>query len=222
MSTALIIGSSRGIGREFVRQLLADRWQVFATARDDAAIARLAADGAAALKLDVTSPDSIAALGWQLDGVRLDLALYVAGIYGPPDGARTPPAAADFDAVMHANVLGAMQCIPLIAPMVEAANGKFVFISSGMGSIGDAQASNGWIYRTSKAALNMAVKSAAFDYPKATLVAMSPGWVRTDMGGPEASISVEQSVSGMRRVIDTLKVKDSGVFRSHAGSALSW
>jgi NAD(P)-dependent dehydrogenase (short-subunit alcohol dehydrogenase family) len=222
MPTALIIGASRGIGREFVRQLLADRWQVFATARDDAAIASLQADGAAPIRLDVTQPDTLAALGWQLDGVELNLAVYVAGVYGPPDGADTPPTAADFDAVMHANVLGAMQAIPLIAPMVEAARGKFVFVSSGLGSIDDAESSSSWIYRVSKAGLNMAVKSASFDYPKATFIAMSPGWVRTEMGGPDATLSVQESVSGMRRVIDTRSVKDSGTFRNHEGRSLSW
>jgi hypothetical protein len=68
----------------------------------------------------------------------------------------------------------------------------------------------------------MAVKSASFDYPKATFIAMSPGWVRTDMGGPDATISVQESVSGMRRVIDTRNVKDSGTFRNHEGRSLSW
>lgn len=222
MPTALIIGASRGIGREFARQLLAKRWQVFATARDDAAIAALQAEGAAAIKLDVTQPDMLAALGWQLDGVRLDLAVYVAGIYGPDQGAKAPPAAADFDAVMHANVLGAMQAIPLVAPLVEAGKGKFAFISSGMGSIGAAQSSSGWIYRASKAALNMAVRAAAYDYPHAVFVAMCPGWVRTDMGGSHASTAVDKSVAGMLDVIAELDSKDSGSYRNYSGQYLDW
>ena len=222
MPVALIIGASRGIGRELVRQLLADRWQVFATARDEAAVAALRSEGAAALKIDVTQAESLAGLGWQLDGVKLDLAVYVAGISGPRDGSSAPPSAAGFDAVMHANVLGAMQSVPLIAPMVEAANGKFIFISSIMGSIAETQGSNVWTYRTSKAALNMAVKAASFDYPKAAMVVMHPGWVRTDMGGPDASISVEESVTGMRKVIDGLSIKDSGTFRNHDGKTLPW
>jgi NAD(P)-dependent dehydrogenase (short-subunit alcohol dehydrogenase family) len=170
----------------------------------------------------VTQPDSLAALGWQLDGEKLDLAVYVAGVFGPDHGANTPPSAVDFDAVMHANVLGAMQAIPVVAPMVEAGRGRFAFISSGMGSIGEASYSMGWIYRASKAALNMAVKAASFDYPKAIMVAVSPGWVKTDMGGPNATISPEQSVTGMRKMLTSLTSKDSGSFRDHDGGKLSW
>ena len=222
MPTALIIGASRGIGREFVRQLLAGGWQVHATARDDAALADLRAAGAAPLKIDVSVAESLAGLGWQLDGVKLDLAVYVAGIYGPPHQAGSVPSDADFDRVMHTNVLGAMRAIPLVAPLVEVARGKFVFISSGMGSITETTSSAGWLYRTSKAALNMVVKSASLDYPKATFAAMCPGWVRTDMGGPEATISVEESVRDMLQVIASLKPKESGSFRRHTGQTLAW
>lgn len=222
MPTALIIGASRGIGREFVRQLLATGWKVFATARDDAALAALRAEGADPLRLDVAKPESLAGLGWQLDGEKIDLAVYVAGIYGPAHQAGAAPTRDDFDKVMHTNVLGAMQVIPLLSPMVEAAQGKFVFISSGMGSIGETESSAGWLYRTSKAALNMAVRCAAFDHQKAIFVAMCPGWVRTDMGGPNAAISVEESVSGLLRVIGTLTQADSGSYRNYTGRQLAW
>ena len=223
MPAALVMGASRGIGRELVRQLLAASWQVHATARADAALSELQAAGAMPLKLDVTRPESLAGLGWQLDDVKLDLAIYVAGVYGPPhQGATAPPTQADFDAVMHANVLGAMQALPLVAPMVEQAGGRFVVISSEMGSIGGTESSHGWIYRASKAALNMAVKSASFDYPKATLLAMSPGWVRTDMGGDDASLSVEDSVAGMLKVILARRLDESGSFWSHAGRQVPW
>nr|WP_217346413.1 SDR family oxidoreductase [Noviherbaspirillum sp. L7-7A]MBV0880831.1 SDR family oxidoreductase [Noviherbaspirillum sp. L7-7A] len=223
MPAALVMGASRGIGRELARQLLAAGWQVHATARTDAGLAELRAAGAVPLQLDVTRPESLAGLGWQLDGARLDLAVYVAGIYGPSRQAATaPPTQADFDAVMHANVLGAMQALPLVAPMVEEAAGRFVVISSGMGSIGEAESSHGWIYRASKAALNMAVRSAAFDYPKATLLAMCPGWVRTDMGGENAALAVEDSVAGMLKVILARGVEDSGSFWNHAGRQVGW
>ena len=219
MRTALVIGASRGIGREFVRQLLQDGWKVCATARDAAALDDLRAAGAEALKLDVAKPESLAGLGWLLDGVKLDLALYVTGVLGPDQGAHEPPTAADFDAVMHTNVLGAMQAIPL----VEDAGGKFAFISSGLGSIAGATSSGrSWLYRASKAALNMVVKSAAADYPKATLIAISPGWVQTDMGGPHAAISAERSVADMLRVLAECKRQDSGGFFNHSGENLPW
>jgi len=222
MSTALILGASRGIGREFVRQLLAAGWKVFATARDDAALAALRADGAEALQLDVNQAESLAALGWQLDGEQLDLAVYVAGVYGPAHQAGSAPSVSEFDRVMHTNVLGAMQAITLVAPMVEAARGRFAFLSSGMGSIGEAEASYGWLYRVSKAALNMAVRTAAFDHPHAIFVALCPGWVRTDMGGPNAPSSAEDSVRGLLRVIDKLTPGDSGSYRDHSGRRLAW
>lgn len=222
MPTALVIGASRGIGREFVRQLLLDGWRVWATARDSASLTALQDDGAQALKLDVSAAESIAGLAWPLDGERLDLALYVAGVYGPAHGADTAPDQAAFDNVMHTNVLGAMQVIPTIAPMVEAAHGKFVFISSGMGSIEEATQSNGWVYRVSKAALNMAVKSASCHYRAAIFAAMNPGWVQTDMGGAHATISAQQSVTEMRQVIDRLGPADSGSFVSHSGQRQAW
>jgi NAD(P)-dependent dehydrogenase (short-subunit alcohol dehydrogenase family) len=222
MPTALIIGASRGIGREFVRQLRAANWKVFATAREDQALAALRGEGAEALKLDVTKPESLAGLGWQLDGEKLDLAVYVAGVYGPAHQTGSAPTAQDFDQVMHTNVLGAMQAIPLVAPMVEAARGKFAFISSGMGSIGEAESSYGWLYRASKAALNMVVRSAAFDHPKAIFVALNPGWVRTDLGGANAPLSAEESVRDMLGVIDSLDSNDSGSFRDYTGRTVAW
>ena len=125
MRTALIIGASRGIGREFVRQLLSAGWKVFATARDEASLQALKDEGAHALKIDVAISESLAGLSWQLDGERLDLAVYVAGVFGSYDGATEPPAATMFDATMHANVLGAMQAIPLVAQLSKRATEFF-------------------------------------------------------------------------------------------------
>lgn len=222
MRTALIIGASRGIGHEFARQLLGSGWKVYATARSECSMEELRALGALPLKIDVASTESISGLAWQLDGQELDLAVYVAGIFGPHGHSNHAPATKDFDATLHTNVLGAMQLIPTVAPMVEAATGKFVFISSGMGSISDAENSGGWVYRVSKAALNMTVKTASLDYPKATLVAMCPGWVKTDLGGADATLTAEESVAGMLRVIQSLTHEDSGSFRNHAGARLPW
>jgi len=222
MPTALIIGASRGLGREFARQLLASGWKVYATARDDASLDALSNEGAEALRVDATSADSLAGLGWQLDGEELDLAVYVAGVFGPRDDAKSPPTHEDFDSVMHTNVLGAMQAIPTIAPMVEAVSGRFAFVSSGMGSIGETDRSYGWVYRASKAALNMAVKAASLDYPRAIFVALSPGWVKTDMGGASAPTEAAESVRGMLQVLDGLTHADSGSFKHYSGRDLPW
>jgi NAD(P)-dependent dehydrogenase (short-subunit alcohol dehydrogenase family) len=222
----LIIGASRGIGLELVRQYALAGDQVLATARSDEGLDKIKALGATAFKLDVADPQSVSGLAWQLDGEKIDLALYVAGVYSQA-GADTPPTQHEFDCVMHANVLGAMQTIPQVAPLVEAANhgkgGKFIFITSGMGSIGAVESSYAWLYRVSKAALNMAVMAAQHDYPRALMLPMHPGWVRTDMGGPGASLSVEQSVTSMRKTIAGLTAKDKGKFLDHDGRVFaSW
>lgn len=222
MTTALIIGASRGIGREFVRQLLADQYTVFATARDEASLARLQSEGAQAIRADVTVPESLAELASQLGGEQLDLVVYVAGVFESFDGATEPPAVLAFEATMHANVLGAMQSIALLAPLLAPSSSRFVFITSGMGSIAEAESSMGWIYRASKAALNMAVHSASHDYPDSVLVTMNPGWVKTDMGGSGAPTSVTDSVAGMLTVIGKLKQSDSGSFQSYDGRKMPW
>lgn len=212
----LIIGASRGIGLEFVRQYCEAGDRVIATARDTEALHRLTAMGATALKVDVSDPASISGLGWQLDGEKLDVAVYVAGVWSTP-GALNPPTQSDFDRVFHTNVLGAMQALPQVAPCVEAASGRFAFITSGMGHIGSVESSYGWLYRSSKAALNMAVAAAQHDYPAATLVALCPGWVQTDMGGASAPLTAAQSVSAMRKTLAALGLKDKGRFLHHDG-----
>jgi len=216
LGTALVIGASRGLGLELVRQLLAASGRVIATVRTADARAALQALGAEVLTVDVADPASASGLAWQLDGERLDLAFYVAGVMRRP-GATTPPTQQDFDAVMHTNVLGAMQAIPQVAPLVEAAGGVFAFMSSGMSQIGSVPASNAWLYRTSKAALNMAVAAAQHDYPAATLVTIDPGWVQTDMGGAGAPLTPEESVRGMLATLANLAPADQGQLLHHDG-----
>jgi NAD(P)-dependent dehydrogenase (short-subunit alcohol dehydrogenase family) len=183
MPTTLIIGASRGIGLELARQSLAAGERVLATARDDAGLARLNDLGAQTLRVDVADPASVSSLTWVLDGEKIDTAWYVAGVMCDRADATQPPTQQAFDRVMHANVLGAMQVIPQVAPLVEAAGGRFGFVSSIMGRIDGVGGSNAWLYRVSKAALNMAVASAQHSYPKAVIASFHPGWVSTDMGG---------------------------------------
>lgn len=216
MTTVLVLGASRGIGLEFVRQYRENWDRVIATARDTPGRARLEALGARAIQVDVTDPMTLARLAWELDGEKIDIALHVAGVYSTA-GATQPPTREEFDQVMHTNVLGAMQTLTQVAPLVEAARGKLAFISSQMGHIAGVGSSFGWTYRVSKAALNMAVAAAQHDYPAATLVALSPGWVQTDMGGPNAPLTVEQSVSAMRATVARLNRRHRGAFLNYDG-----
>ena len=218
MATVLVVGASRGIGLEFVRQYRAAGERVIATAREDVGLARLRDLGATALRVDVAQPASVSGLAWQLDGEKIDIALYVAGAWVTA-GARTPPTREDFDRLMHTNVLGAMQAIPQVAPLVEAApRGRFACITSEMGRIAGVDDSMAWVYRASKAALNMAVAAAQHDYPRAILVALSPGWVQTDMGGAAAPLTVDQSVAGMRAALDGLGPQHKGAFLDYDGT----
>ncbi|MCO4094031.1 MAG: SDR family oxidoreductase [Acidovorax sp.] len=218
--SVLILGASRGIGLELARQTLADGHRVIATVRHDAARQALQALGAEVLTLDVANPASISGLAWQLDGEKIDQAWYVAGVIRRPD-ALTPPTQHDFDAVMHTNVLGAMQALPQVAPLVAEAGGVFAFLSSSMSQIGSVPGSDSWLYRTSKAALNMAVAAAQHSYPGATLITIDPGWVQTDMGGGSAPLTVQDSVLGLRSTVAGVTAADKGRLLHHDGRRAS-
>ena len=221
MSTTLIIAASRGIGLELARQAIDAGERVIATARSDAALAQLRELGAQALRLDVADVASVSGLAWQLDGEKIDTAWYVAGVICNRANATQPPTREQFDSVMHTNVLGAMQVIPQVVPLVESAGGRMAFISSAMGLIGEVGSSSAWLYRVSKAALNMTVKSAQASYPGATLVCLHPGWVQTDMGGSGAPVTAVQSAAGMRRVMAAVTPQDQGAFFSYDGQRAS-
>lgn len=216
MVTVFVIGASRGIGLELVRQYREAGARVIATARDAAGLVRLREAGAEPLRLDVADPASVSGLALQLDGEKLDVALYVAGVMDRAH-ATSPPTRDAFDRVMHANVLGAMQVLPQVMPSVQGAGGVFGVLSSSMSLIGAVPASNAWLYRVSKAALNMALVSAHFDYPGARLVALDPGWVQTDMGGGAAPLTVGESVAGLRAAIASLTEADNGRLIHHDG-----
>ena len=130
----LIIGASRGIGLEFVRQYRQEGADVTASARDDASLERLRALGAGAFKLDVTDASSSAGLAWQIEGAAFDVVVINAGVMGPRHTGLEPPTEADFDHVMHTNVLGPMWLLPQLKDVV-APGGRLAVISSRMGSV---------------------------------------------------------------------------------------
>ncbi len=218
----LVIGASRGIGRELVRQYLADGATVHATARKDADLDALRGAGATAHRLDVTNADDWAALAGAIASTAFDVAIHNAGVGGPRyDGAPTRD---DFDETMRANVWAAMRMAPVVAPRVAAARGRLVVISSRMGSIGAREIANYTTYRASKAAVNSVTKDAALTYgPQgATVVAMHPGWVRTEMGGAGADLDVADSAKAIRATIAGLRHDDNGCFFNYDGGAMRW
>jgi NAD(P)-dependent dehydrogenase (short-subunit alcohol dehydrogenase family) len=225
MKTILLLGASRGIGFELANQYIADGWRVIATARSDEGLTRLKALGAQTLRLDVDNPASNSGLAWQLDGEKIDLAIYVAGAMDR-NSASTPPTRDSFDAVMHTNVMGAMQVIPQIVPMVQETKGVIACISSVMGSMQNTTSGNAVLYRVSKAALNMVVRCTQAEQPDVTVLAIHPGWVQTDMGGAQAPLTPEQSASSLRltlnRILEQRDPKHRGVFLNHDGSTLPW
>jgi len=226
MSTVFILGASRGIGFEFARQYVQEGWRVLATARDDAGCTKLQAIGAEAFKLDVAKPTSVSGLSWRLDGEKIDVALYVAGVMDR-NSPQTPPTQEVFNQVMHANVLGAMQALPQVAPWVAEADGTFAFISSRMASLELTDNGRAALYKVSKAALNMVVRTAPFDFPNVTWLALSPGWVQTDMGGTSAPLTVADSVTQMRGTLQAVSGQKNraavqGQFLNYDGQTLPW
>ena len=216
MPSVLITGANRGIGLELARQYSTDGWDVIATARQSSA--ELDALGVRVERLDLADADAVA--GFAIDG-PLDLFIANAGTNHPmnPNGAEN---ARDWQTMMIVNAIAPYQLGHALLPKM-AKGGKMIAISSGMGSIGDN--GGGWIpYRTSKAALNMAWSCLALEAKSrgVTAVVLSPGWVKTRMGGTGAEITPEQSVSDMRALIDRLTVDDTGRFLRRNGSELPW
>ncbi len=218
----IVIGASRGIGLQFVQQYRDAGAQVTATARSDDGLARITALGAQALRLDVAHAAGASALAWPIDGERFDVAIVNAGVYGPRSSGLEPPSQAEFDAVMHTNVLGAMRVLPTLAEAL-APGARLAVISSRMGSMALRANPSGWLYRASKAALNSVLKDVSLALAgRATCVALHPGWVRTDMGGAEADLDVADAVAGMRRTLAALQPADNGGFFNFDGQPLAW
>ncbi|MCC7060006.1 MAG: SDR family oxidoreductase [Burkholderiaceae bacterium] len=225
MPTALILGASRGLGLAFASQYLADGWQVYATHRSEADRVRLRELGAQTLKFDARSAEDHAGLSWQIEGERLDVAILNAGVYGPRHSTlNRPPSNEDFDLVMHTNVLAPMRLLPVLAPLLGPARGTLAVVSSRMGSISATSSGHGALYRVSKAAENMVARLAHVEFSAlgVRVLALHPGWVRTDMGGPNAEVEIVDSIAGMRRVIAEALAYPGGGFYDYRGQSLAW
>ena len=218
MPSVLVTGANRGIGLEFARQYSGEGWDVIATARQSSP--ELDALGVGVETLDMADADAVAAFAAKI-GQPLDLVIANAGTNHPMHGESAEDARA-WQSMMMVNAIGPYILASALLPRMPE-GGKMVAISSGMGSIADN--GGGWVpYRTSKAALNMAWSSLALQARGrgVTCVALSPGWVKTRMGGARADISAEQSVGDMRKLIDRLAIDDTGRFLRRDGSELPW
>lgn len=233
MLSVLITGANRGIGLEFVRQYAAAGWRVLACCRqpeyanDLRKLVSQHASGCVALyQLDVICFDQIRKLAILLSHQPIDLLINNAGVY--PDADREESGVVDQDAWIEAfrvNTIAPYKMAAAFADQISSSQQrKIVNITSKMGSISDNTSGGSYLYRSSKAALNMIVRSLAVDLAEQQIIvtALHPGWVQTDMGGPDALITVEQSVTGMRQVISQLGVVNSGRFYAYDGQEIAW
>lgn len=226
MPSVLITGANRGIGLALVRAYAADGWQVHAACRvpDDARDLQAVTGDINVHCLDVTDRDQIASLAANVVG-PIDVLINNAGTYGP-----RRPAFGDLDALAWADVLRVNAIAPikvaeaLVEHVAHSEHKTMAFLSSRMGSIGENTSGGTMIYRSSKAALNAAVKSLAIDLAPRGIkaIVLHPGWVKTDMGGPSALVTPEKSVAGLRRVIDGVTADMSGRFWGFDGVEISW
>ena len=209
MPTALITGAGRGLGKELARQYEADGWRVIGTTRRD---------------FDVTQPQEVRTFAEKLKGIPIDLLFCNAGISGKRGTSIGSFDYASWDEVLRVNVLGAAAVAEAFVDHVAASERKVMaFMSSRLGSIAESTGHT-LPYASSKAALNMVVKAfSVLLAPRGIIVlALHPGWVRTDMGGAGAPLEPGDSVRGLRKVIAGSRKDDSGKFLSHDGASLPW
>ena len=220
MPTILITGAGRGLGLELARQYAQDGWRVIGTVREG----NLEKIGAQSLTVDVTDFAQVKALPEKLKGEPLDVLFCNAGIIGKRGMALGSFDYPEWEKVLRVNLLGAAAVIEALVDNVAASERKTIAVmSSRLGSITETSGMT-LPYSTSKAALNLLSKALAETLrPRGiTVAALSPGWVKTDMGGQGASLTPEVSVRGLRKVLAGLRREDSGRFFSHDGSQIPW
>ncbi|MEX2629105.1 MAG: SDR family oxidoreductase [Tistlia sp.] len=226
MPSVLVTGANRGLGLAFVESYAADGWRVHACCRHPEKCRPLQQLGPDVLthRLDVTDGLQVEALARSLGEEPLDLLINNAGLGGGTEALEE----LDFDRwqrVLAVNTLAPARLAGAFRPALLASEKRTIAnISSQLGSLGDNESGGHYAYRSSKAALNMVTRNLAVDLKPAggIAVALHPGWVRTDMGGPQASISPQESVAALRRILDGLTLEQSGRFYSWRGHELPW
>jgi NAD(P)-dependent dehydrogenase (short-subunit alcohol dehydrogenase family) len=223
-----ITGANRGIGLEMVKQFAQSNWQISACCRNPAMATELSAlaQESTDIKLyalDVTDYQAVTHLADELKGVSFDLLINNAGIYGPKGSSLDNLDIEAWRQVFETNTIAPLKLIQAFTPHVAASEGKRIAVlSSKMGSISDNQSGSAYIYRSSKTALNQVIKSLSIDLSPQGIqvIALHPGWVRTEMGGPNGLLSTPESVEGLIKVM-TSDVK-TGHFYNYDGSEIGW
>jgi NAD(P)-dependent dehydrogenase (short-subunit alcohol dehydrogenase family) len=235
MPSILITGANRGIGLAFCRAYAERGWELIAGCRkpDDAKDVKKILGKVNILPLDVTCEKSIAAAATTLGGKPIDILINNAAIHGPRDASGTF-GGIDVNAwveVMRVNAMAPVKVAEAFLPnLLNSVQKKMVFISSMAGSISlrgsqpHHKTGGPYIYRTSKAALNAAVKAIGFDLRAqgVSVVALHPGWVKTETGGWDAPGSPEESVEAMVKLIESSTPEGNGIFLNVDGSVIGW
>jgi NAD(P)-dependent dehydrogenase (short-subunit alcohol dehydrogenase family) len=226
MPTVLITGANRGIGLELARQYAADGWSVIATCRalKDAGELKKIKGEIRIETLEVTDQRQVKALAKKLKDEAIDVLLNNAGMLTGYEGFGKTDTESWLQ-TLHVNTVAPLQIAEaFIEHVARSDQKKIVSITSGMGSIGRGPDGGAYAYRSSKAALNMVMATAGNDLKsrKIAVAVISPGWVKTDMGGPSASITPKTSADGIRKVIAKLGAKTSGHFFNYSGEEIPW
>ena len=230
MSVILLTGANRGLGLELARQYAKDNWRVIACCRDPEN-ARELNELATVMpqltlhQLDVQNPRHLKSLADKFKGQPIDILLNNAGIYGQVDATFGNTNIDRWLNTFHINTIAPMKIMEAFVDNVAASELRIIAsMSSKMGSIADNGSGGSYVYRSSKAALNMVMASAAIDLqPRGiTSVILHPGWVRTDMGGPQGELSVTESVAALRHTLAGITSKDNGSFFEIDGSIIPW
>jgi NAD(P)-dependent dehydrogenase (short-subunit alcohol dehydrogenase family) len=224
---ALIIGASRGLGLGLARELLGRGWQVVATVRKPSeGLEALRAEAADKLKIetvDIDRPEEVQALRRRLDGSRFDLLFVNAGVSGSSEKTISQVSHDEFVREMTTNAFSPARAAEALGDLVKP-GGTVGFMSSVLGSIASNTSAGFEVYRASKAALNMLVRSliARHADKRWTVLLLHPGWVSTDMGGPQAPVDVPTSVRGLADVIEARHGTGGVAFLDYQGKELPW
>jgi NAD(P)-dependent dehydrogenase (short-subunit alcohol dehydrogenase family) len=226
--TVLLLGASRGIGLGLVDEYLDRGWRVIATQRSRSSAPALAdrvktANGAlTVLRADINRPEDLVALSQQLSNVTLDLLFVVAGISDDPNQTIGQISTEEFNHLMVTNVLSPMRALEQLARYVRP-EGSLAVMTSALGSISENTTGGYEAYRASKAALNMLLRSyAARAGGDRSILALMPGWVKTDMGGPDAPVEVKDSTAGLADTIAKHAGQPGLVFVDYQGNTIAW